>query len=308
MRKEHSVYIGRLSPKTSSSPTELSLMSNDLLDSILMLNIRLMLILARKKIKRLPSWTFWTVMALSGIIIIIFNDLFGESDGFVIFGMLYFILLFVAVVRWIFTQIRSIISLKRDKTKMEMLHLKSQVNPHFFFNTLNNLYGLVDKHPKAAQNLILKLSDLMRYSIYEGQADWVPLEDEITYLKNYVEIQQDRYHKNVDIEFQLSLEENKFNIMPLLLILLVENAFKHGVEKLIKDAFVKIEIIASNGEIKFQIENNYDLEEENEQNVATGIGLKNLKRRLEIGYKQNFSLSTKKENGVYQAKLVLKKV
>ena len=242
-------------------------------------------------------------MALIALLIIIFNDAFGDSERFAIFSFLYFIFLIFIFTRWIFIQVRNIIALKKDKAKMEMLHLKSQVNPHFFFNTLNNLYGLVEKNPKEAQQLILKLSDLMRYSIYEGQNEWVSLEEEVDYLKNYVELHKNRYHKKVKVDFKTTIDEQGYKIMPLLLILLVENAFKHGVEKLRNDAFVDITLIAKDGRIDFIITNNYDLEESDDQ--PAGIGISNLKRRLEIGYKKDFDLSINKRDETYQAKLSL---
>ncbi|GLR16831.1 hypothetical protein GCM10007940_14460 [Portibacter lacus] len=190
---------------------------------------------------------------------------------------------------------------------MEMLHLKSQVNPHFFFNTLNNLYGLVEKDPKEAQSLILKLSDLMRYSIYEGQNEWVSLESEIDYLRNFVELHKNRYHKKVDVKFDTTINAEGYRIMPLLLILLVENAFKHGVEKLRDNAFVKMELIADDGHISFSIINNYDKEEE-ETNEPGGIGISNLKRRLEIGYKKKHDLHISKDDETFTAQLTLHKV
>ena len=260
----------------------------------------------RDKIMNLPSWIYWTIVILIGLIIIIFNDAFGDNETFGIFGFIYFALLTVSFIRWVFSQIRSLIVLKRDKAKMEMLHLKSQVNPHFFFNTLNNLYGLVEQDPQKAQALILKLSDLMRYSIYEGQNEWVTLEEEVTYLKNYVALHEDRYHKNVQIEFHTSIDDQDYKIMPLLLILLVENAFKHGVEKLRNDAYVDIELIANDGCIDFISTNNYDIEESNGQ--PDGIGISNLKRRLEIGYKKDFDLSINMKEETFQVQLSLMKV
>lgn len=258
------------------------------------------------KIKSLPPWVFRTLLIIIGILIVIFNDAFGDEGTFAFFALLYFILLFVLLVKWVFSQIRSILALKRDKTKMEMLHLKSQVNPHFFFNTLNNLYGLVDKNPEEAQSLILKLSDLMRYSIYEGQHEWVNLQEEIDYLKNYVDIQKNRYNKNVTVNFNIDIDTKDYKIMPLLLILLVENAFKHGVEKLRNDAKVDIKLTAIDSRIKFMISNNYDIEEIEDHNP--GIGLSNLKRRLEIGYKKEFELSISKNDETFQAQLSLYKV
>ena len=253
-----------------------------------------------------PSWIYWTILALIGLLILIFNDVFGDDDNFIVFGLIYFSLLIVSITRWIFSQIRSIITLKRDKAKMEMLHLKSQVNPHFFFNTLNNLYGLVDKDPKEAQALILKLSNLMRYSIYEGQNEWVTLEEEVTYLKNYVALHEDRYHKEVQIDFYATIDDVDYQIMPLMLILLVENAFKHGVEKLRNDAYVDIELVAKDGRIDFMITNNYDIAESNGE--PDGIGIANLKRRLEIGYKKDFDLSINMKDETFQVQLSLLKI
>jgi LytS/YehU family sensor histidine kinase len=189
---------------------------------------------------------------------------------------------------------------------MEMLHLKSQVNPHFFFNTLNNLYGLVAKNPKEAQALILKLSDLMRYSIYEGQNEWVTLEEEVAYLKNYIALHRDRYHKEVKVDFQTSINEEGYRIMPLLLIILVENAFKHGVEKLRNDAWIKMDLVAEEKQIDFSIVNNFDLEEEDVQQV--GIGISNLKRRLEIGYGKKSNLTIDRKAGTFEANLSLTQV
>lgn len=264
----------------------------------------------RNKIKRFPSWLFWTVLILVGLLIIIFNDAFGEEDAFIVLNIVYFALFTLLSIRWIFSQIKSVLALKREKTKMEMLHLKSQVNPHFFFNTLNNLYGLVAKDPKQARVLILQLSELMRYSIYEGQNEWVSLEEEVAYLKNYVALHKDRYHKTVKVNFKTTINEQGYRIMPLLLILLVENAFKHGVEKLRSEAFVNIELFAKNNRIDFIITNNYDHEEgeEAEDYQPAGIGITNLKRRLEIGYKKDFDLSISKKDEIFRAELSIYKV
>jgi len=197
------------------------------------------------------------------------------------------------------------LSLKKEKAQMEMQHLKSQVNPHFFFNTLNNLYGLVEKDPKQAQDMILKLSDLMRYSIYEGQNEWVSLDEEVSYLQNFIALHENRYHKKVEINFKQEIDEGTYQIMPLMLILLVENAFKHGVEKLRSDAFINMTLKANGGRITFDISNNFDPEEVNESTV--GIGLANLKRRLEIGYPKKHELSIKKEPTQFNVHLLLHK-
>ncbi|TDQ25572.1 sensor histidine kinase [Tenacibaculum caenipelagi] len=239
-------------------------------------------------------------LVLIGVIIVVFNDTFGKLEGFVEFITLYFLVLFFTFFYWLFKQIKSIIRLKNEKTKTELMHLKSQVNPHFFFNTLNNLYGLVGKDAKKAQELILKLSDMMRYSVYDGEKDTVLLSEEVTYLQNYIELHKMRYHKTIDIQFNIDITDNDYKVMPLLFIILLENAFKHGVENLRKNAYVHLNLTAHQNAINFEIENNFDVTEESQEE---GIGLQNLKRRLELVYPKNHTLTTSKTDDIYLAKL-----
>ncbi|AZB17539.1 GHKL domain-containing protein [Chryseobacterium indologenes] len=238
------------------------------------------------------------------ILIMVFNDVFGEEDGFVVFSLLFFTFMALWVLRWIIIQIKLILRLKKEKKQAELMHLKSQVNPHFFFNTLNNLYGLVEQDTTKAQQMILTLSDMMRYSIYEGQNDWVTLAEEITYLENYMDLHRTRYHKTIDIRFDIDVEDRNIKIMPLLFIIMVENAFKHGVEKLRKDAFVHIQLKANKQHIDFEIENNFDKEEVDDQE---GIGLQNLKQRLELVYLKKYKLkiSPNYADSIYQVQLKL---
>ncbi len=253
--------------------------------------------------KRIPKWLAWSFLIIIALIILIFNDVFGENEVFGVFAFFYFILLIFLLSRWIFMQIKSVMRLKNEKAKTELLHLKSQVNPHFFFNMLNNLYGLVDKDSKKAQELILKLSDMMRYSIYEGQKELVPLTAEVDYLQNYIELHKMRYHKTIDVVFNRQIQETEVRIMPLLFIILLENAFKHGVENLRENAYVHLHLMAENNEICFDIENNFDPIQDNEK---AGIGLENLKRRLELVYPNSHTLSFSKINDIYKARLTIK--
>ena len=237
--------------------------------------------------KRLLQKSVPYFFIVTAILILVFNDFFGDEDGFVVFSLLFFTALTIWLIRWIFIQIKSILRLKKEKKQAELMHLKSQVNPHFFFNTLNNLYGLVEKDPGKAQQLILKLSDMMRYSIYEGQNDWVTLADEITFLENYMDLHRMRYHKEIAVRFDIETEDRNVKIMPLLFIIMVENAFKHGVEKLRTDAFVHIFLKATKQHVDFEIENNFDAEEIDDK---AGIGLNNLKQRLELVYLNKYQL------------------
>jgi LytS/YehU family sensor histidine kinase len=241
-------------------------------------------------------------LVIIGVCLVLFNDTFGKLEGFVEFVALYFILVFITLAHWIFKQIKSIIRLKNEKEKTELLHLKSQVNPHFFFNTLNNLYGLMEKDSKERE-MVLKLSDMMRYSIYEGEKDWVTLQQELDYLKNYIELQEIRYHKKSDIQFNAEIDNPQARIMPLLFIILVENAFKHGLENLEKNAYIHIHLTEHYNEVTFVIENNFELQ----QTANTeGIGLKNLKRRLELVYPKKHTLSFDENSNTYKVTLSLK--
>ena len=182
-----------------------------------------------------------------------------------------------------------------------MMHLKSQVNPHFFFNTLNNLYGMIGTDPSKAQLLTLKLSDMMRYSIYEGERDRVTLKEEVNYLQKYIELHKMRYHKEIDIQFDVQIEDD-FKVMPLLFIILLENAFKHGIESLCEDAYVHLSMKTRNNEVCFTIENTFDISQPKEDN---GIGLKNLKRRLELAYPKKHNLAFSVTKNLYKAQLTV---
>ena len=225
----------------------------------------------------------------------------GYHPAVVILFLTFYLLLLALGVFWLVRQIISVLQIKSEKAQAELILLKSQVSPHFFFNMLNNLYALVPRDSQKAQELILKLSDMMRYSIYEGEKDLVELNAEIGYLENYIELHKIRYHKKIDIHFSHQVEGNP-KVMPLLLIILLENAFKHGVEKLTDNAFVKANLKASNGHVHFVVENNFDPAEKTGEN---GVGLRNLKRRLELVYPKNHDLSFSVSEKVYRAELSL---
>jgi sensor histidine kinase YesM len=204
---------------------------------------------------------------------------------------------------WIFEQWKWVKTLKSEKAKTELSLLKTQINPHFFFNTLNNLYALTVKNSKQAPEVILKLSDMMRYTIYEGKKEVVLLKDEIIYLGNYIDLHKIRYHKSVTIQFEHAIAEGE-TIAPLLFIILLENALKHGVESLMQDAFVKMNLISNDKEIYFIIENNFDPYEISSEK---GIGLENLKHRLFLIYPKKHEFMVTTNGNVFTATLKIKK-
>ncbi len=197
---------------------------------------------------------------------------------------------------------RRIDQLREEKSQSEIGRLKSQLNPHFFFNTLNNLYSISLTEPEKTPQMLLKLSDLMRYTIYKGKEDRITLGEELAYIKNYIALNEIRF-KN---EPKISLKENIINkeslIPPLLFIALVENAFKHGVEKMEVEAFINMEVEENNEQIVFSIENNF---EPCENDVEQGIGLENLKRRLGLEYSGRHIFKITEENKLFKVKIQL---
>jgi len=256
--------------------------------------------LSKTFMNQLAFWAF--VFGFARIIIMI--EVYGDSDALIIVAFVYFPVLFFLITRWIFKQTKSILTLKNEKAKTELMHLKSQVNPHFFFNMLNNLYGWVDKDPVKAKELIITLSEMMRYSIYEGEKNTVTLDEEAAYMQKYIELHRMRYHKEIDVQFTIDIAADSVQVMPLLFIILLENAFKHGVENLREHAFVHLNMSATQNLVSFEIKNNFD---HKETPNTPGIGIQNLKRRLELVYpkKHSLVLDSDAENGVYIAKLTL---
>ena len=221
-------------------------------------------------------------------------------------NFLYFIVVPIPIFAslWVYEQWRWLKTLKEDKAKAELAALKSQINPHFFFNTLNNLYGLVIEKSEKAPEVVLKLSDMMRYTIYEGKEDVVLLKDEISYLKNYIELHRIRYQKKVDLLFTHDVEQG-LKVAPLLFIILLENAFKHGVEKMRKDAFIHLQMQSKGKQLFFTIENSFDTLASNH---TTGIGLENLKKRLEYSYPNRHELIIDKKEATYKVHLNLEMI
>ena len=204
---------------------------------------------------------------------------------------------------WLYEQWKWLQQLKAGKAQAELALLRTQINPHFFFNTLNNLYALTIKNSKQAPEVILKLSDMMRYTIYEGEREMVKLSDEISYLKNYIDLHKIRYQKSVEIIFNHPTETNT-SIAPLLYIILLENAFKHGIETLTESAYIHIDLFEKNEWICFEIENNFD---SNEISVSNGIGLQNLNKRLSLLYKEQHAIHVEKTANTYKTTLKIKK-
>ena len=189
----------------------------------------------------------------------------------------------------------------------ELKYLRSQIQPHFFFNTLNNLYSLtIDKSDKAP-DLILKLSDLMKYFLYETGKEFQTLENEISHIKDYIEIEKLRYDENLKVNFNINSKTKKVIVKPLILIPLVENAFKHGARNSKKNGYISIDLNATSNLLDFRIENSFEKPTKKIKAQIGGIGLTNLKKRLDLNYGPDFfNLDIIKEKNKYIAHLKIK--
>ena len=190
--------------------------------------------------------------------------------------------------------------LEQEKFSAEMRLLKAQINPHFFFNTLNSLYGLALKGSEKTAKMVLRLSELMHYMLYEARAEKVLLKNEVSHLENYISIEQMRFADRLDLSFEYSGDIAGKMIAPLLLLPFVENAFKHG---LTNDAgWITITLKVINNRLFLKVENSYS---PIINKSGHGLGLENVKRRLELTYPGKYELSLVGNNEIFEAGLKL---
>ena len=182
-------------------------------------------------------------------------------------------------------------SLKQEKLAAELKFLKAQIHPHFLFNTLNNLYALTLKKSSKAPEVVLKLSELLDYMLYECNVSKVTLEKEINMLENYIALEKIRYGDDLKVNFNVDSNVKGLLISPMLLLPLVENSFKHGVSGEIHAKWIETNLKANNEMLEFSIENSRDSNAtNNKESYTEGIGLKNVIRRLELVYKDKHQL------------------
>ena len=190
----------------------------------------------------------------------------------------------------------------KEKAEAELNFLKSQINPHFLFNSLNSVYFLIDKQNDEARDALHKFSDMLRYQLYEMNGDQVSIEKEVEYLRGYVDLQKLRSSEQYKVSFMCDESLRDFSIAPLLLIPFVENAFKHISHFNSKLNSVSLEMKKENGRFHFSIENSKE-ENNASTNKASGIGLKNVKRRLELLYAGKHECSIIDEADRYKVNL-----
>lgn len=188
-----------------------------------------------------------------------------------------------------------------EKMDAELRFLRSQINPHFLFNTLNNIISLIRKRPDEAEKSVVRLSVLMRYMLNTGQKEKVQLAEELEYIRNFIDLQKLSLPPGFPLRFQLSGNFSQGEIEPLLLIGFIENAFKHGMSGSEFD-FIEIDILLEGNQLTLKTRNAIP-EIKAHEKLMSGVGLKNTMNRLEICYCGNYKLDVNGENGIYSCHL-----
>lgn len=210
----------------------------------------------------------------------------------------------ISAYRWRIQTVKQQQSMKSIQLESELNFLKSQVNPHFLFNTLNNIYALCQINSRNAAPMVGKVSEMMRYMIYDCAADLVLLQKEIEYLNNYIDLNHLKSNKKLNATISVEGNTNGFKIAPLLLINFLENSFKHGDLGQNGNGFIQVSLQIVDRELNFNIKSSYR-EKTVEHASSKGIGLKNVRHRLELLYPDRHSLKIDRNNGIFEVELKL---
>ena len=256
------------------------------------------------------------VVAYSWLLILIGSNIMngqlytnGELDAFGFMMAQYFILLVVSTLyQFNFKYIEAnrkiyqLTSIQHEQKEAELMALKSQINPHFLFNTLNNIYSFSVSNNPETPNLIMKLSELTSYVLYESDKETVALRDEIEFLENFIELEKIRLDEYVQIDFDRHDCDIDTQIAPLLFVPIVENVFNHGLRSQSSADYAKISLKVENNIVVFKAENTYAQIPESKK--TSGIGLKNLKKRLDLIY-PDYELLIKEKDGLFVVEMII---
>ena len=273
--------------------------------------------------KKYLKYTFFLVFSVAVIspvktlaLYVLFQGLpqiqerFVENQGFIFLSCLFVAFsstIFQILTDWQKSDVERK-ELEYKTTQTELNFLRSQINPHFLFNTLNNLYALTLKKSDAAPQTVLKLSEIMRYMLYECNESEVLLSQEINYLKNYIELERLRLSAAFQIKLEVKGDVLNQRIAPLLLTPFIENAFKHGINKQLSKGFIHIDLDVKDEELQLEIKNSMGdyIPVEFPKKKSGGIGLKNVERRLQILYPNKHTLLINEDIDSYNVKLNIK--
>ena len=190
-----------------------------------------------------------------------------------------------------------------EKLQSELSFLRAQTNPHFLFNTLNNLFVLARKKSEKTADAIMMLSKIMRFVLYECRAPRIAVADEAKVIRDYIELEKLRYNNRLTVDYQEMIDNPHTSISPLLLLPFVENSFKHGAGGTTGDVSIRIQLTLRDNQLTFEVHNTVDSDHNNGVNGSGGIGLKNVQRQLDLLYPNHHNLSIGRENGLFKADL-----
>lgn len=314
--------------KLSFNLVEKSLITNLFFAAAVYINLYLLIPKFLKQ-KNYIFYIFWLIILLSAtslflqfLFIYPLRNLLGIIDNYTSFNTnlhsAYFFttLLFVGITSflklikdWLSLQDINLklVKIEQQKLEAELKTLKSQLNPHFLFNSLNNIYSLSLIKSDKVPELILKLSDLMRHIIYESKENYIPIGKELEFVNNFIELQRIRTSDKTKIDYRINGQIPAAKIAPLLFEPFIDNAFKHGLPGTVNSDFINIEFnFEKNGWLSFNLENNYE-EPYNPKKSNSGIGLQNVKQRLKLLYQPNeYKLNIYKKEHIHLINLELK--
>jgi sensor histidine kinase YesM len=203
-------------------------------------------------------------------------------------------------------QRRRIELLEKEKAMNELKFLKAQIQPHFLFNTLNNLYALTLAKSDLAPEVVLKLSEILDFILYQSNQSEIPIEKEIELIQGFIDLETLRYGDLIDVTFEHELDTSVAKISPLILLPFVENAFKHGASGNLDDPMIKVRLKVENDQLLFSVFNNKPKQYgKKKETLHGGIGIKNLKRQLQLNYAQKHTLDVQETDNDYHIHLTL---
>lgn len=203
---------------------------------------------------------------------------------------------------------QKMILLEREKIEAELKALSNQVNPHFLFNSLNVLYSLAVQQKKEAPEAILKLSDILRYVIYDSTGNSTSIDAEVKLIQNYIDLQRFRVGDNAHIEFKVNVSDQHKTVAPMLLLPLVENGFKHGIKGDIEQTYLNIALRVEGNVLNFVVENNKGVGLNEEKGQSHGVGLENIKSRLQLLYPGNHEFYIASLENSFRVELSIKEL
>ena len=320
-------YIGnsKAHPEEQQSPIQiLRYIINDLIYiGFFYLNARLLVpkVIHQRKYKQFAATMVACFIALLVLTWLVFFKLVATPDfnlpGHILFNFFFFLFFLASSTAYclikdrIYTE-RITREKQTENLRTELSFLRSQVSPHFMFNIMNNMVALARKKSDVLEPSLIKLSSLLRYMLYETQ-ERVSLQKEVEYLQSYIDLQKQRFGNNVSIKSCMEKIDKGYEIEPMLLIPFVENAFKHGAAFVTKvpgsdlvlynKAEINIDLAAEKNELRFVVKNRYDENSTETKDKTSGIGLANVKRRLDLLYRNRHSLQIEKKDGWFIASL-----